>query len=143
MSRNGVEQAHDGGYRPEYAAGDRPHDEVRTMLGDRRSTITANENAARISVKALSVSVFVRRVTTGTTPFRWEVYGEMAEPIYVSPERYRSMEAAYTAGRARLTEFVPKKRSPPPGEWSPSRRIGLDVDDAHVQSQDSYAIAAE
>jgi hypothetical protein len=101
------------------------------------------ERRMRISLEALSVSVFVRRVTTGTAPFRWEVRGEAAEPIYVSPDRYRSMEAACTAGRARLTEFVPKKRSPPPGEWSPSRRIGMDVDDARVQSQGSYAIAAE
>jgi hypothetical protein len=97
----------------------------------------------RISVEALSVSVFVRRVTTGTAPFRWEVRGETAEPIYVSPGRYRSMEAAYTAGLARLTEFVPKKRSPPLGEWSLSRYVGLDVDDARVPSQDSYVIAAE
>jgi hypothetical protein len=37
----------------------------------------------------------------------------MCEPVYVSPEAFVSMEAAYRAGQARLAEFTPPPRSIP------------------------------
>lgn len=82
----------------------------------------------RISKEALSVSVLVRRVRVGGTPFGWEVHRAGTEgPIYASPDRFCSMDAAYQAGQARLTEFV-AKRSMPPGvtenrQWQ-SRQMG-------------------
>jgi hypothetical protein len=61
----------------------------------------------RVSKEALAVSVVVRRVKTGAAPFGWEVHHAAApRPIHVSPETFRSMEAAYRAGQARLEEFV-------------------------------------
>jgi hypothetical protein len=80
----------------------------------------------RISKEALATSVVVRRVRTGAAPFRWEVYrAEMTTPIYVSPDRFRSMHEAYQAGQARLADFI-SKRSMPPGvtenrEWQSSQ----------------------
>jgi hypothetical protein len=69
----------------------------------------------RITREALATSVVVRRVRTGAAPFGWEVYrAEMATPIYVSPDRFRSMHEAYQAGQARLPDFI-SKRSMPPG----------------------------
>ena len=68
----------------------------------------------RISKEALSVRVVVRRAKRGAAPFVWEINRDnMAEPVFVSPETFRSMESAYRAGRARLTEFVPSARSMP------------------------------
>ncbi len=65
----------------------------------------------RLSKEALSIRVVVRRARRGTTPFIWEINRDsMAEPVYVSPEAFVSMEAAYQAGQARLAEFTP----PPP-----------------------------
>jgi hypothetical protein len=62
----------------------------------------------RVTKEALAVSV--RRVRIGTTPFGWEVhYAAAAKPIHVSPETFRSMEAAYRAGQARLAEFIPQR----------------------------------
>lgn len=92
----------------------------------------------RVTKEALSVSVFVRRVRAGATPFGWEVHrAELAEPVYVSPDRFKSMEAAYKAGQARLAEFIPK-RSMPPGVtqnrlWQ-SRDVGADAYDTQVNN---------
>jgi hypothetical protein len=73
----------------------------------------------RITKEALSVRIVVRRTEVGAAPFRWQVYGEEgAEPIHVSPERFRSMEAAYCAGQARLTEFIPKRSIAPEVMWN-------------------------
>ena len=56
----------------------------------------------------------VRRIERSATPFSWEVYGgERADPLYVSSERFGNMEAAYQAGQARLTEFIPQWSMPP------------------------------
>jgi hypothetical protein len=60
----------------------------------------------RISKEALAVSVVVRRVAFGATPFRWEVHRDPGAVIHVSADRYRSMDAAYRAGRARLGDFI-------------------------------------
>lgn len=61
----------------------------------------------RLTKEALSIKVVVRRAKRGTKPFVWEINSEsMVEPVYVSPETFASMEAAYTAGQARLPEFI-------------------------------------
>lgn len=97
----------------------------------------------RMTKEALSIRVVVRRVEVGAAaPFRWEVYGEeQAEPLHVSPDRFSSMETAYYAGRARLTEFIPKRSMPPGitenGRWQ-SRKLGLSNHNT-VESPDSYA----
>ena len=68
----------------------------------------------RLTKEALSIRLVVRRSDVGTFPFRWEVYGEGgAEPIHTSVDRFKSMEAAHSAGQARLTEFIPKRSMPP------------------------------
>ena len=68
----------------------------------------------RLSKEALTVRVVVRRTKRGAAPFVWEINRDnMAEPVFVSPETFRSMESAYRAGQARLTEFVPTARSMP------------------------------
>jgi hypothetical protein len=65
----------------------------------------------RLSKEALTTKVVVRRARRGATPFIWEISKDsMPEPVYVSPEAFVSMEAAYKAGQARLAEFTP----PPP-----------------------------
>jgi hypothetical protein len=66
----------------------------------------------RLSKEALSVRVVVRRTKRGATPFVWEINRDsMAEPVYVSPDAFDSMESAYTAGQARLAEFIPARGS--------------------------------
>jgi hypothetical protein len=66
----------------------------------------------RLSKEALSIRVVVRRAKRGSTPFIWEINRDsMIEPVFVSPETFVSMEAAYKAGQARLAEFVPSSRS--------------------------------
>jgi hypothetical protein len=69
----------------------------------------------RISQEALALSVLVRRVRTGATPFGWEVHrADATRPVQVSAERFPSMEAAYHAGQARLTDLIAKRpRSSP------------------------------
>jgi hypothetical protein len=65
----------------------------------------------RVTREALAVSVVVRRVRIGAAPFGWEVHhAAAAKPLHVSPETFRSMDAAYRAGQARLAEFVPQRR---------------------------------
>jgi len=66
----------------------------------------------RLTKEELSTRVVVRRVRRGAAPFVWEINMESrAEPLYVSPDGFRSMEDAYRAGHARLHEFVPYPRS--------------------------------
>jgi hypothetical protein len=66
----------------------------------------------RLSKDALNMSVLVRRVWTGSAPFGWEVRRlDAVGPIYVSPERFRSMQEAYLAGQRRLGEFIPKQKT--------------------------------
>ena len=68
----------------------------------------------RLSKEALSIRVVVRRAKRGAAPFVWEINRDnMAEPVFVSPETFDSMESAYRAGQARLSEFVPPPRSMP------------------------------
>jgi hypothetical protein len=66
----------------------------------------------RLTKEELSTRVVVRRVRRGAAPFVWEINTEnRVEPLYVSPDGFRSMEDAYRAGNARLREFVPSPRS--------------------------------
>jgi hypothetical protein len=65
----------------------------------------------RITKEQLCTKVVVRRARRGAAPFVWEINAEnRAEPLYVSPDAFGSMEDAYRAGRARLSEFVPSPR---------------------------------
>jgi len=64
----------------------------------------------RESIETLFTQVFVRRISVGPAPFTWEVHGDAITPIYVSADRYKSMDAAYAAGRARLAEFIPSRK---------------------------------
>ncbi len=57
------------------------------------------------STDDLYTKVVVRRTSTGITPFAWEVQRETSV-ILVSPDRFRTMEAAYSAGQAKLGEFL-------------------------------------
>ena len=67
----------------------------------------------RLTKEALSIRVVVRRARRGAAPFVWEITKDsMAEPVYISPEAFRSMEAAYQAGQARLAEFTPVRSLP-------------------------------
>jgi hypothetical protein len=76
-----------------------------------------------------SLTVVVRRITTGATPFVWEVRRDSeAASLHVSAERYDNMEAAYSAGRAKLLDFITKPT--PPGIHSrsvPAPRVVRDV----------------
>jgi hypothetical protein len=75
--------------------------------------------------ESLTVNLIVRRVARGAAPFGWEVQRtDMEQVVHASTERFGSLDAAYTAGAARLVDFIPKKRSAPPGlrtvssDWS-------------------------
>jgi hypothetical protein len=66
----------------------------------------------RLSKEALSTKVVVRRARRGAAPFVWEINKDsMAEPLYVSPDSFASMEAAFRAGQARLAEFTQPQRA--------------------------------
>jgi len=69
----------------------------------------------RVSKEALALSVVVRRVHVGATPFGWEVHrAGVPRLVQVSVARFRSMEAAYQAGQACLTDLIAKRpRSSP------------------------------
>jgi hypothetical protein len=70
------------------------------------------------------LTVVVRRINTGATPFVWEVRKDSeAVSLHVSAERYDNMEAAYSAGRAKLPDFISK---PTPASIR-SRRVVRDV----------------
>ena len=54
---------------------------------------------------AFYYSVVVRRVGTGSTPFRWEIQAaDGIMPTHVSSDRFRSMQAAYEAGQIWLAD---------------------------------------
>jgi hypothetical protein len=74
----------------------------------------------RLSKEALSTRVVVRRARRGAAPFVWEINRDsMAEPVFVSPETFASMEAAFCAGQARLAEFIETARPKPEGVEAP------------------------
>jgi hypothetical protein len=63
------------------------------------------------TTELLFTRVVVRRMAAGATPFGWEVYkGDTVVPLHVSTDRFRSMEAAYQAGRTKLSDFSSKAR---------------------------------
>jgi hypothetical protein len=68
----------------------------------------------RLSKEALSTRVVVRRARRGAAPFVWEINKDaMSEPVYVSPEAFVTMEAAFVAGQSRLAEFTPPQMPTP------------------------------
>nr|WP_294555536.1 hypothetical protein [uncultured Rhodopila sp.] len=76
----------------------------------------------RLSRDAIGTTVVVRRVWRGANPFRWEIFkAEMAEPVHVSATGFSSMEAAYTAGQAMMTQMLlaqrPAARAPEADDW--------------------------
>jgi hypothetical protein len=107
----------------------------------------------RVSKESLSHWVFVRRVRSGSVPFRWEVHREgCAEPIFVSEERFSSMEAAHRAGQIRLPEFIHTVLPVPPvseplrpslsvGDraWQVKRFHATPIHGASAASQDTHA----
>ena len=97
----------------------------------------------RLTKEALSIRVVVRRAVGGAAPFRWEVYrDEGCEPLHISPDRFRTMEAAYQAGRARLAEFTPARPIPSDvvvnSRWETARQFGLSDHDMDTDP-DRYA----
>ena len=69
----------------------------------------------RVSKEALALSVVVRRVHVGATPFGWEVHrAGVPRPVQVSIARFRSMKAAYQAGQACLTQLSHQTRKSTP-----------------------------
>jgi hypothetical protein len=65
-----------------------------------------------MSSDGLYSKVIVRRVGLGAAPFTWEVVGDKPDtPPHVSSDRFRSMEAAYSAGQDRLVEFLQGTRA--------------------------------
>jgi len=76
----------------------------------------------RLSRDVIGTTVVVRRVWRGANPFRWEIFkAEMAEPVHVSATGFSSMEAAYTAGHAMMTQMLlaqrPAAYRPEPDDW--------------------------
>ena len=62
--------------------------------------------------RMLDYRVVVRKVSTGSTPFGWEVRDiDALTPVHVSTERFRSMDAAYRSGQAWLADFSSKPLS--------------------------------
>jgi hypothetical protein len=57
---------------------------------------------------AMFIHVFVCRAdVAGAAPFTWEIRGAGTTPIQVSVKRFKSMHAAYEAGRAALAGLKP------------------------------------
>jgi hypothetical protein len=68
----------------------------------------------RLTKEALSVGIVVRRVGVGSAPFGWEIHRlDTMVLAHASPDRYKSMDAAYQAGLARLADFIPRRSLPP------------------------------
>jgi hypothetical protein len=76
-----------------------------------------------VTKEALSTNVVVRRLGRGTAPFGWEIRTDTEGLIHASPARFASMDAAYTAGAARLAEFIPVRSASPGGH---SRAVSTD-----------------
>ena len=67
-------------------------------------------------IDTMFIHVFVRRADcAGIAPFTWEIRGAKATPIAVSVDRFKSMHAAYEAGRARLAELYRSLSTPTSG----------------------------
>jgi hypothetical protein len=87
----------------------------------------------RTTKEVLSISVVVRRVGIGAAPFGWAILRTDTDTLmHISPDRFRSMDAAYRAGQARLADFIPKRPRPPGVTenrlWR-SRQVGLDANE--------------
>jgi hypothetical protein len=88
----------------------------------------------------LNTIVVVRRVGIGAVPFTWEIRESgTVVPSCVSPDRFRSMEAAYSAGQARLAESLrpkPVQRKKVSAIQAPAPKI-TDYHDWHSDKDDS------
>jgi hypothetical protein len=99
----------------------------------------------RLTKEELSIRLVVRRAGRGTAPFVWAISkGNIAEPIYTSPDTFGTMEDAYRAGQARLSEFIPT-RGPRPGmaekaRWQP-RQTGTPMLDRSAVDDDGHTPA--
>jgi hypothetical protein len=97
----------------------------------------------RTPAEALFIRVVVRRVRAGATPFRWEIHGaDTLEVMHVSPDHFSSMEAAYSAGQARLGEFMPTAPSRPgmtENRFWRSRQNARNAQIAQTSAQDATA----
>ena len=88
----------------------------------------------RLSSEDLNLKVVVRRICIGSAPFAWELHhGETSIPLGSSPERFKSMEAAYQAGHVGLKAYLASLRSTHPGQSKPDRmknaRLLSDISD--------------
>ena len=64
----------------------------------------------------LNLSVVVRRVAIGSTPYGWAIHAADAfTPLHISPNRFKGMEAAYKAGHAWLTDYLSSRPQRP--QW--------------------------
>jgi hypothetical protein len=84
-----------------------------TLPPAENAAIIPNPNRAlpmRALIDDLNTRVVVRRVAIGPAPFAWEVHrGNNIPPVHVTCDRFRNMEAAHSAGQARLGEFLTTK----------------------------------
>lgn len=75
----------------------------------------------------LGYQVVVRRVAVGSAPFCWAVHnGDAFVPFHISKDRYRGMEAAFTAGQAWLANLASLTALPP--ERKARKSVCRDVD---------------
>jgi hypothetical protein len=95
-----------------------------------------------MSIDCLYTKVIVRRVGVGAAPFAWEVVGaEPGPPLHVSSERFRSMEAAFSAGQDRLAEFLPDLRVHRGERAKPaSRQAAAPAIDWHADEADETGV---
>ena len=92
------------------AVGDTDPDRARAHQWASALKMAAGMNM-QLSKDELNLKV-VRRMATGAAPDGWELHsGDVITPIHVSPARFRSMEAAFKAGQAGLTEHVAARQS--------------------------------
>jgi hypothetical protein len=80
-------------------------------VGDSRSRVNSGGDFMRTTAEDLNLRVVVRRVTTGSAPYRWEVHetGTLL-PLHTSSQRFRSMETAFKAGQTGLADFIFSRR---------------------------------
>jgi hypothetical protein len=74
----------------------------------------------RITRDHLTHRLIVQRTATGSAPYQWEVHADGLSPLQVSPDRFRSMEAAHKAGEAWLADFFASRQSARPRSPCPT-----------------------
>jgi hypothetical protein len=78
-----------------------------------RAAVAAPEVENMMSIyNSLFFRIVVRRTTSGSTPFQWEMYkDDSVVPLRISAERFACMEAAHGAGQAALTTMLQQKQA--------------------------------